>query len=317
VKGIGFIVGAVLLYGLINPLSADVIIKHKANSDMAGIMSMEMTGTDSYKSDRHYEETTSKMTGGMVSFMGKGKPTETVIVTRLDKNLYWNIDNEKKVYTETPFDKKKKDIDEMQKDSKDKSNEDEYTWTVDVKVIDQRQTINGFDCKGVVATATGVKKKNPADTLIMVMENWMAQNVPGTDEVTTFQKNYAKALGVDEMWTKEEMSSAMKQYGSMFSELATKMQDVGGYPIRTIMTVEAPGGPASGKEGGSNDNSMSGMMGKMGKMFGKKQSDQPEKKEETAGGRSKMFSFTNEVLSIEQKPASDSQFEIPAGYKKK
>jgi hypothetical protein len=69
---------------------------------------------------------------------------------------------------------------------------------------------------------------------------------------------------------------------------------------------------AKSGEGEGREEGATSMMGKMSGLLGKKK-EKP--KEET--GSKKTFFMTNEVLSVEQRPISDSQFEIPAGYKKK
>ncbi len=302
---------------------ADVVAKHKSSFEVAKIMSMEMTGIDYTKADRNYSEVTSKMTGGMMAMLGKGKPKETVSITRIDKALLWELDTEKKHYKEQTFAELKKDMEEMQgeaDEAKDESDEDEYVWTVEVKNIDGRQNINGFDCKGVIGIATGVKKKDPSDSLIITLEQWMAQNVPGAAEMETYHKNYAQAIGVDEMWAKQGMGEMLKQYGSQFQELGMKLNEAGSYPIKTIMTAESParpGGEEGDEESSGADNSMSGMMGKMSKMLGKQKEAEGEDAKAENGGRTKAFTMTNEVLSVELKSVPDSQFDIPTGYKKK
>jgi hypothetical protein len=287
---------------------ADVVVKTKSSADMAGMMTTNSDGTNTIKGDKSYNSTTTEVTGGMAAMFSKGKPKEAVNITRLDKGLFWNLEPEKKIYTETTMEQLKKQMAEARGEG-DKEKESEYAWTVDVKSVDGSQTINGFKCNGVIGKATGVSKKNAADTIFITYEQWAAKEVPGSSEVQSFQKDYAKAMGIDEMWGKENTGAMLKQYGAEFGELAVKVSESGGYPIRTIISVEGGAKP----EGEGSNQSPSGALGMMNKMLGKK-ADKPEGDK---GGRMKSFSMTNEVLSIEQKSVDDSQFEIPAGYKKK
>jgi hypothetical protein len=316
VKGISIILGLAFLIGLVIPVSADVIVHHKSTANMAGMMSMEMSGIDNTKGDKNYSDVTTTMTGGMMAMLGQGKPRQGITITRIDKALTWDLNPEKKTYTEKTFESIKKDFNDLNKDAKSEKNDDEYVWTIDVKTPSGSQNINGFNCKNVIGTATGIKKKDKSDTLFITYDVWVTDNVPGSAEVDAFHKNYAKAIGADEMWAKEGMASMMKDYGSKFGELAFKVGEAGGYPIKTSMLVEASARPgAEGKESGGQ--SMNDAMSKMSKLFGKKNAEEPQKKEVSKSGRNASFSFTNEVLSIEQKSVADGQFDIPTGYKKK
>jgi hypothetical protein len=300
------LVAALLLVTVVS--KADVVVKTKTSADMAGMMTMQTDGVNDIKGDKSYNSLTTQMTGGMASMLGMNKPKDIVNITRLDKNVYWELDTEKKNYKETTMEQLKKRLDESREEG-EKGDQPEYTWTVEVKPIEGSQTINGFKCNGMLGKATGVNKKEAADTIFISYEQWAAKEVPGSAEVEAYGKKYAAAMGIDEMWAKENMGSMLKQYGSEFAELAIKVNDKGGYPIKTIVTVEGAAKP----EGESSENSAAAAMDKMNKMLGKKTTDEDTDK----GGRMKALSFTNEVLSIEQKAIGDNQFEIPEGYQKK
>jgi hypothetical protein len=304
-----FMVTLILGLLLVSVVSrADVVVKTNSNADMAGMMSMQTDAVTDIKSDKSYNSMTTEMTGGMAAMLGKGKSKEMVNITRLDKGVYWELDTQKKSYKETTMEQLKKQLTAARGEGK-KGDEPEYTWTVDVKSVDGTQTINGFKCNGVIGTAIGVSKKNAADSVFITYEQWAAKEVPGAAEVEAYRQNYAKAVGIDEMWGKGNMGDMLKQYGSEFAELAIKVSQSGGYPIRTIISVESAAKPDGDEEG----KSPAAAMEMMNKMLGKK----AEKPEGTKVGRMKAFSMTNEVISIEQKNVADSQFEIPADFKKK
>lgn len=298
------------------PANADVIVKHKSTTDMAGLMNIQIDGADNYKSDKRYVEITSEMTGGMMAMMGGGKPRQMVNITRLDKGVVWELDPQAKKYREMTLASLKGDAQETKGEADKESEKSDYTWTVDVKTIDQPQNINGFECKGIIGIATGVKNDQPSDTMFITIEQWSAQNVPGAAEVDQYQKNYAKAVGVDEMWADKNMNQMMKEYGNQFTALTEKMSQNGGYPIKTIMSMESSASKSKGDSEGQNMSSQD-IMGKMGGLFGKKKSGGASGSDEVSkGGRAKTFMMTNEVISIEQKPVDESKFEIPADFKK-
>jgi hypothetical protein len=298
---------------------ADVVIKRKTTADMAGLMTMETNGSDVIKGDKSITDMKSEMTGGMMAKLGGGKPKETINIIRLDKGIYYEIDPGKKVYAETPLSSLKEQFAKSNQESSDDSAKSEYIWTSDVKATDKKQKINGFDCKNVIGKAMGIKKDDPKDSVFITFDEWMATDVPGLSEVEQFQKNYAKALGMDEMWGQKNLGQMMKDYGPQMQALALKMKEAGGYPIKTVIAIE--GSEKSSKEsaGGSENepNSKSDMMAKMGNILGKKKSDEPKSADMSESGHQKTLLMTTEILSIEQKPADDTQFEVPAGYKKK
>jgi hypothetical protein len=300
------LIAASLLVSVVS--KADVVVKIKTSADMAGMMTMQTDGVNDIKGDKSYNSLTTQMTGGMASMLGMAKPKDIVNITRLDKNVYWELDTEKKSYKETTMEQLKKQLEESRGEG-EKGDQPQYTWTVEVKSIEGSQTINGFKCDGVLGQATGINKKDAADSIFISYEQWAAKEVPGAAEVEAYGKKYAAAMGIDEMWAKENMGSMLKQYGSEFAELAIKVNEKGGYPIKTIVTVEG----SAKLDGKSSEKSPAAAMDMMSKMLGKKPSGQETEK----GGRMKAFSFTNEVLSIEQKTIGDNQFEIPEGYKKK
>ena len=297
---------------------ADVEIKRKTTADMSGLMTMESNASDVIKGDKSASDMTSQMTGGMMANLGGGKPRETINITRIDKGINYEIDPEKKVYTETPLASLKEQFAKSKKEPADTAKSD-YIWTSDVKTTGENQKINGFDCKNILGKATGVKRDNPSDSIFITFDEWMANNVPGQSEIEQFQKDYAKALGMDEMWSQKNLGQMMKDYGPQMQALALKMQESGGYPIKSVISVEGAATAGVGKEAHSGNQTTipPDVMKKMGGLLGKKKTEEPKSDEVSQGGREKTLMITMEVLSVEQKPVDDAQFEVPAGYNKK
>ncbi len=287
---------------------ADVVIKIRTSTDMAGVMTTQTDGSQEIKGDKSCLDASTKVTGGMAAMFSKGKPMQMVNITRLDKGIFWQLDPDKKTYMESTLDNLKQQLNETKGEGQ-KPEEPEYTWTVNVETIDQPQTINGFDCSGVIGKAVGVGRKNSADSMFITYEQWSAKDVPGADEVEAYQKKYSDAIGMDPMWAKENMGSILKDFGAEFVELAGKVNKSGQYPIKTIVTIEG----TSKSEGEGSDENPADAMSMMNKMLGKK----PDQAEGEEGGYKPFLSLTNEVESIEVKDVDDSRFEIPDGYKKK
>lgn len=276
---------------------ADVVIKRKTTADMAGLMTMETNASDIIKGDKSITDMKSEMTGGMMAKLGGGKPKEAINITRLDKGIYYEINPEKKVYSETPLASLKEQFAKSNKESAENSSKSEYIWTSDIKTTDQNQKINGFDCKNMIGKAVGIKKDDPKDSVFITFDEWMANDVPGLSEVEQFQKNYSKALGIDEIWGQKNLGQMMKDYGPQMEALAHKMKETGGYPIKTVIAIESS--EKSSEESAGNIR------------------NKPKAGDVSTSGHQKTLLMTTEILSIEQKTADDAQFEVPAGYKKK
>ncbi len=303
---------------------SDVIIKHKSNMDIASIMSTTVEGTEYIKSDRSMTDSKVTITNSLIPFMSKGKPQQTENITRLDKLVLWEINNDKKTYKETPLASIKETLKQTEEgEAPPDTEKSDYTWTVEVKTIDQPQTINGFECKGVIGKATGVNTRDPRDTMFVTNEQWRTQNAPGADEMTEYQKNYAKAAGIDEMMAQQGMDKMMSQYGGQFQMMAPDMEKVPGYPIKMAMTVESSlasqGNKESMDKGEGGDDGSQEVMNKLGGLFGKKKKDKSEDKaaDQSNTGRQKAFSMTYEILSLEKTTVEDGKFEVPAEYKLK
>jgi len=69
---------------------------------LTGIGTTEVQSATQYQGDKRATNQTSKMVGG-VGGMFAGKPQTSVEITRLDKDLVWELDPPKKTYTERPI----------------------------------------------------------------------------------------------------------------------------------------------------------------------------------------------------------------------
>lgn len=271
---------------------ADVVIKRKTIADMAGLMTMETNISEIIKNDKSRSIVSSKMTGGTMVKLGGKESTATILITRIDKGISYGIDPVKKIYSELPL-SSMKELFATSESQSSKNDNSEYIWTTDVKAMDQMRKVNGFDCKNIVGNAVGVKKYNVKDSAFITYEMCLADDIAGKTEIEQYQKKYSDALGIDEIWSENNLGWAMKDYGPQIEVLNRKIRSAGGYPIKTIVDIESNFNPAGDMDGNPNDVKLS------------------------QDGRHKILSMITEVLSIEQKPADDAQFEVPAGYKKK
>jgi hypothetical protein len=89
--------------------SADVTYKQKVVTSGIPMMGdMESESVVKIKGDKKSEDSKTKFTGGVMKMMGKKGEQQSLGITRLDKELIWNINLSEKKYTETTFEELKK-----------------------------------------------------------------------------------------------------------------------------------------------------------------------------------------------------------------
>jgi hypothetical protein len=294
---------------------ADVEVKYKSSAEMATIISMKMEGTENIKGDKSHSVISTKVDGGMMGMLGHGGPREDIRITRLDKGIIWELDPEKKTYKESSLESLKADLDQAEETPEEETAEDdEYVWSVEITDLEGTQKIAGYECRGVLGRAIGVRKDGRPDTAFITYEQWLSEAIPGMAEVEAYNEKYSRLVGVDDMWSQENMASMLRGYGTQFEELSADMSTRKGYPLKTVVTIESVAPASEEQEADEEADDASGMAEMMKKMFKGNQGDENAAE---AAGRIKVFSMTNEVISVAEKAADDGQFEVPSDYTKK
>lgn len=226
------------------PAGADVVVKQKSVSQgLGGFGDATTTTTLSVSGKKSRSDDEYTYTGRFKTFVGK-KPKKSATITRVDKEAIWIVDEEKKQYEEMTFAEMReafaKAMDEAGKSGTETQAKDaEMTFTLDVKK-GGASNVNGFDCRNVTITCVG-KAKDPkageSAEIRLVMDQWIAKDAPGTEEISSFYKAFAKALGLDPQFSRMP-GMARATYGNAMKEIAKKLEDVEGYPIRSIFTIE-------------------------------------------------------------------------------
>jgi len=297
---------------------ADVTRKHKTASQSWG--ASEATSTEYYAADRSAEESTTRWTQGMMKTMTGGKPAESVTITRLDKEVVWQLDPKKKTYTEMTFAEFRDMLQKSQEGMKGEEEEadtvqtpeDQYEWIIETKSDPNPRTINGWTCRNVYVVATGANKTNPEDKVWISMNAWNSPEVPGADEIRAFQERYLKALGLDERALTPGLVAAALLYQKQLSSLIEEMKKAPGEPVTSTMEIKRRQlvGPSIGKAVG--EAAKEEIMGKL--PFGKKKEKKPE---EPRWAEKVKFSVTTELTGAAVAPLDAAKFEVPAGYELK
>ncbi len=339
------------LFCIALPAIADTTVKSTVeNKGMGGVMDMQGTHELLISGDKSKTVSEMKMTNKVMKLMGGGKLQRTAEITRLDKELFWDIDFKEKEYTELTFADMKamfaKGAQEVQKEKakQGKSDADSVKFTTEVKIdkTGKVKTIAGYSASEVIVTMlfTGTDTTSgKSETMKMEMDLWLAKDVPGYQEYQNYQRSLGEKLGMNNQ-QKGGMEQALKGFGVDPKVVYEKTKDIEGMPLLSIVTIQPEGldsvfaqmedslkkaeaedkAQAKEAEKPSNPTDLKGKgLKKLGGLFGKKKD---AKKEEAApaegdGGKSPyLFHMTTTVTSITADPIPSAEFEVPQGFRK-
>jgi len=297
--------------------SADVTYKQKVVTSGIPMMGdMEGESVVKIKGDKKSEKSKTKFTGGMMKMMGKKGEQQSVDITRIDKELIWNINLSEKKYTETTFEELKKIMAEMQ--GKVPEKKEEVKATFEVNKTGNKKKIGGYDCEEVlIKMVTEAKDKESKEQGKLTVETnlWVSDQVKGWDQIQAFDKTFAEKMGWGEY--DKGFLSGMKQFGVDTKELAKKMEEIKGFPMMTVVTVKPEMEKGTEKEEtvkaeSTTTEEKEGMeMAK--KILGLKGGEEKEKEK---GKEGTLFKTTITVEDIQVAPIEDSRFELPGGLEK-
>ncbi|MGH8169583.1 MAG: hypothetical protein ACRETJ_03500, partial [Steroidobacteraceae bacterium] len=252
------------------PARADVTVGQKTSMSLGGInidvASVERTSADKQRSD------STVTCHGLLSLFCHG--VEGGRIVRLDKQLEWELQPKKKLYSERPFptaaqraaaqkeleaameEMKKCPMPQAQSPSQastpDTSRCQLSSPVLNVTPTGEHATILGHDAhKTNLVLSQTCTDKQTGDVCEMDygFETWLtADAVPGTDERNAFTRRYLRAQGLDpnNRRLQHTMQQFMAPYADTLKQLQGKAADLKGYPLRTTFYM-AFGGPHCGR----------------------------------------------------------------------
>lgn len=335
---------ALLFFWLIQPsVMGDVTVKKFVKSSgLGGFGAAEITEEVMIAGDKGCNHQTTKYTGKFASLLNKGA-APTTNITRLDKELLWTLNPEKKTYSEMTFEQMRQAMQSLggmmspaQADSMRKAMEN-LTTTIDVKKTGEKKIFCGLDCERVILTMQGEIKDSTGkvlDTTWMKNDAWIAPNSKVPAELRDFDRRFSEKLGVGEGGP---LAAMMQQYGEAMKKLTEKFKELDGYPLQSTFSIvmsthsarqaraQAPAGqPAEEAEIKEETpiteekdvkSALKGLFGKKAKEAVQKK-EAERKKEVQSPGPKTFFETTTEVQEIRTAAVDPTVFEIPAGYKK-
>jgi hypothetical protein len=328
-----------ILLAIVTLIYADVATETFAKINMmGGLGNIESSTKTEIKGLKKSDDATVKITGGIMGALA-GKPQRQVTITRLDKDVIWNVDHPKKSFTETPItslESLPKATQEMKGEKKAEKPEYEIIKSdFSVKNTGNKKDINGFPCSEYVANwilelmKIETKEKTKSTMTITL---W---TTPKNDLIKGFEKqeNEFNQQLMDKMGMKISPDE-MKRFGtefitSMFTmnqedvnkkmvNLKDELQKIEGYPIvnEISWTLEGDSTKARQEEMTKEEEETEKPSGGLGGMLANALAKKGNKGEKKGTGETKpaFYSYI-EVKSIKLNEIPEKEFDIPAGYK--
>jgi hypothetical protein len=328
---------------------ADVTVTRLVKSGgMGGFGAFESTEKMMISGDKECTQGTTKFSGKFSSLMNRGAK-ESTSITRLDKELIWNVDNDKKTYTELTFDQMKQMMEAMSAILSNPAQQDsirqamaKLSTTVDVKKTGEKKTIAGLECERVILSLEGIHAdtiENTADTTWVKDDLWITpeKNVPS--ELHDFEMKMSEKMGFTEGGP---MAGLLNQYADAMKKLQDKLKELNGYPMASTFSIVTTNHaqerqPSEVKpqeettqetEEEKPETEKKDIKSSLGGLFNKKAKEEAKKKEaekqqekaaqqQAQMGQPKtIMEINSETQSITVGSIDPSLFEIPAGYKK-
>ena len=304
-----------------------LFVQELTSNGFKGMMAFKAT-TQTYVTPTAKSETTDMQFTG--TFMKRfNQKTNKADIIRLDKDVFWSIDYDKKQYTEMTFNQLKKMWESgagqgmpAGMGNKEESSEDEYEWEKPVVKVHKKETgkkINGFKCNHYIVDMIVVgthKETGIKDTMIVTNDTWNTTVTSNAMKVMKkFNQKLIGKLGMEQpMAGMGQMIAAYKEY---LGELSDETKKLEGYPIRSIVQIKSTNHVKAAQEKGETEdenidlgkNPLGGMLGGFAKKMAKM------KESQKTGNIQELFQYTTELKSIKKLNAPE-KIKIPAGFKK-
>lgn len=328
---------------------ADVTVEESMAVNGAGLMKMaNMTGrtVTTISGRRARTDTDLHFESALVRTFARGVGQTTQIVL-LDEDKIFELNNKKKTYTETTFADLRAQMQEsMQKMQESQASQQQSASGVDdsqcewsepkaeVKKSGEKASIAGFQAERVTITATQACKNKESGEVCefgLALDQWMAPGYDASNETLAYHRAYAEKLGLTTATSKdfaERAQTLFSRYKGIWNEVATKMRDVKGNPVKASFALGV-GGPQCGSaqeaqqsNSSASQPSLGGALGgAIGGLFNKKK-EQAEPPPPTTpppamvNGLMSLMTVSTELISVNSSAASPQAFTVPADYKK-
>ena len=341
------LLGGVIAAMLGAAAQADVTIEERLSVSGAGMMKMaNMSGTTttSISGQRARTESNLQFESGMMRALARGVGQSTEIV-RLDQDTLYSVNDRKKTYSETTIAERRAQMQQaMERMREGQASQQQATSGVDdsqcewsppksdVSRTGEKATIAGYQAERVTVTATQSckdKKTGQVCDFGLVVDQWLAQGVESSAEAQQYQRAFAEKMGFNASTSRdfaERAESMFGRYQGMWTEIAAKMREQKGYPVKLTFGLGV-GGPqcenaqqTQAAGGAASPPGLGALGGAIGGMFGKKKAAAPAEPTTPPlvlpGGLMSLMSMSTELVAVHRNAIEPQAFEPPAGYKK-
>lgn len=362
-RGIWVVVGAVGLAGLAR---ADITVEEQVNVDGFGpskFGAMEGRNVTAISGDRARTERQNQFKSKLLRTFVKGSGLDTVQIIRLDDERIDDIDVADKQYTETTFqqmrDATAKAMQSLQNPQPTTQqptaqqpasgapvDDTQCQWSpprAELKQTGEHTSLAGTDASRATITVTSTctdPNKGVSCDFVFLMDEWLAEDIPGTAETRAFWSRYASKLNLTGDAAQKMQSSAQavfERYKQGWGEAMKQAGSLKGYPVKSVFAMQFGGpqckdssagssssGAGNASNGGSTSNSLptspsaavgSLAMGLFNKMH-KKDDTPPPDAAPLAPGMVQLFQMTTQTVAFRTDAIPSATFEVPAGFKK-
>lgn len=345
---LGFAAGAV---------QADVTIERSMSVEGVGAMAFgNMSGTTRtvISGDKSRSDSEIKMQSKIVGFLARNAAGPSAEIVLLDQDKLYHLNINKKEYTETTFEQLREQMqratDQMNSsdDKKQPSAVDQSkcVWLpakVAVNKTGEKAQIGGYDSERSTITASQPcqdKETGAICEVAIVLDQWTSTGFAEGSEARKFYSAYAAKMGLDASSSQDisQRAKAMfSQYKGIWPEIASKMQSVKGYPVKSSFTLALGGAQCKDSKSSQSQPSQSddsphsasdlagAMAGKLGGLFHKKKDDADAPPAQPVApvapvalpeGDVALMTVSSQIVSVSTNPASADAFVVPADFKK-
>jgi hypothetical protein len=341
-------------FGFATVVWADVTITRSMSVEGVGAMAFgNMSGTSrtTISGNRSRTDSDLKMQSKLVGFLARNAVGPTAEIVLLDEGRIDRLNLNKKEYTETTFEQMRAQLqqataqmnsntDRRQPSAVDQSKCEWLPAKVSVNKTGEKAQFGGFDAERVIITAVQPcqdKESGSICEVAIILDQWMSTGFAENAEARKFNSAYAAKMGLDQASLQDASQRAkamFSQYQGIWTEVAAKLQDMKGYPVKSSFTLALGGAQCKDSRAqqsqASQDNDDSGssgglsgaIAGKLGGLFHKKQDDANATPAPTTtpvpvpAGDVALMTVSSQLVSVSTDSASPDAFVVPADFKK-
>lgn len=336
---------------------ADVTIVRTMSVEGVGAMAFgNMSGTTKTTISGNKSRTDSdiKMQSKLIGFLARNSVGPSAEIVLLDEGKIDHLNLNKKEYTETTFeqmraqlqrasDQMNSNADHRQPSAVDQSKCEWLPAKVSVNKSGEKAQFAGYDSERAIITASQPcqdKESGSICEVTIVLDLWTSDGFSENAEARRFYSAYATKMGLDQASLQDATQKAQalfSQYQGIWTEVATKMQSVKGYPVKSGFTLALGGthckdsnaqqaqSSQSDGESASPGDLAGAVAGKLGGLFHKKKDDTAAPGAQPApattpvplpAGDVALMTVSSQMTSVSTDSASSDLFAVPADFKK-